>query len=45
MFVSTMIDLQNLKFYYDKNEVDDYMEKNHLPIEDVLQSLIERVTS
>ena len=38
-----MIDLQNLKFWYDKKEVDEYMEKNHLPIEDLLQSLIESV--
>ncbi len=43
MFVYTMIDLQNLKFYYDKQEVDEYIEKNHLCIEDALQCLIERV--
>ena len=38
-----MIDLDNLKFWYEKEEVDMYMRENELPIEDVLQLLITNV--
>ena len=38
-----MIDLDDLKFWYEKEEVDAYMRENQLPIEDVLQLLITNV--
>lgn len=38
-----MIDLDNLKFWYEKEEVDAYMMEKHVPIEDVLQLLITNV--
>ena len=38
-----MIDLENIKFAYSKEEVDAYMRDHNLRIEDVLLLLIERV--
>lgn len=40
-----MIDLDNLKFWYEKEEVDMYMKEQNMPIEDVLQLLITNVQS
>lgn len=40
-----MIDLDNLKFWYEKEEVDMYMKEKNMAIEDVLQLLITSVQS
>ena len=38
-----MIDLSNIQFWYEKEEVDAFLAEHDIPIEELLQTLNERV--